>query len=123
MVDFDKGYLPFFFNWVDNTATLTDKDFGRVVRALVEHFRDGRDPENLPKHLQMAYFFMLDGAKRAVEYQKNASAKARELAGNRWKKSEKKPEKKPEFIDFDVEDQFKRSLERTYGNPEQEGDQ
>lgn len=116
MVDFDKGYLPFFFNWVDLTSALTDEDFGRVVRALVENFRDGTDPENLPMHLHMAYVFMLDGAKRAVEHQRSTSSKRRENANNRWNK----PERKPEHLDFDVDAAVQRALDRSYSQINQD---
>ena len=111
MVDFDKGYFPFFFNWVDLTSSLTNGDFGRVVRALCEHFRDGKDPENMPLHLMMAYSFMLDGAERAVAHQKRASERGRENASSRWKKEEKKPQ----HCDFNINSAWGRALERSYG--------
>ena len=34
------------------------------------------------------------------------------------KQKQKKPEKKPEFLDFDVDEAFKRALERSYGSSE-----
>jgi len=116
MADFDKGYMPFFFNWVEITSLLSDEDFGRVVRALCEHFRDGRSPEGIPLHLQMAYAFMLDSAERAVAYQKRVSERNKQNAAARWKKEEKKPQ----FCNFDVNEAFKRALERSYGDMEKD---
>ena len=113
MADFDKGYMPFFFNWVEITSLLSDEDFGKVVRALCEHFKDGKSPEGIPLHLQMTYAFMLDGAERAVAYQKRVSERNKQNAAARWNKEEKK--KKPDFYNFDPEDAFKRALERSYG--------
>lgn len=114
MVDFDRGYFPFFFNWVDMTRMLSDGELGLLVRAMCEHFRDGTERE-LPREIMTAYLFMVDGARRAVEHQKSASARAKENASARWKKEPPKNE----YINFDVDEAFSRALERSYGKPEE----
>ena len=110
MVDFEKGYLPFFFNWIDLMRDLHDDEIGMLVRAVCEHFRGGTERQ-LSREMMTIYLFMLDAARRVVDHQTNATAKARESANARWKKNERKPE----VIDFDVDDAYGRALERTYG--------
>lgn len=120
MVDFNKGYFPFFFNWVKLTARLSNEEFGMAVRALCGHFEDGSEPDDISDIAHISYAFMLDGAERAVDYQKRASDRGRENAAARWKKDEKN-EKKQKNCSFDVSETFEIALERTYGKDEAKG--
>ena len=111
MVDFEKGYIPFFFKWTELTDDFSDAEFGGLVRDLCRYFKDGTAPTSQNPRQRTAFVFMLDAAERVVEYQKTSSERGKQNANNRWKK----PEKKPEHIDFDVDAAFGRALERTYG--------
>ena len=111
MVDFEKGYIPFFYKWSDLTDDFSDAEFGELVRHLCKYFKNGAAPDFSTPRQRTAFGFILDAAERVVEYQKNVSVKARESANSRWKKNERKPE----VIDFDVDDAYGRALERTYG--------
>ena len=99
MVDFEKGYIPFFFKWTELTDDFSDAEFGGLVRDLCRYFKDGTAPTSQNPRQRTAFVFMLDAAERVVEYQKTASERGKQNANNRWKK----PEKKPEHIDFDVD--------------------
>ena len=92
MVDFEKGYIPFFFKWAELTDDFSDAEFGGLVRALCRYFKDGTAPKGSNPRQRTAFAFMLDAAERVVEYQKIASERGKQNASNRWKKPEKKPE-------------------------------
>lgn len=111
MVDFNKGYFPFFFNWVDRTARLSNEEFGIAVRALCDHFKDGSEPDGISDVAHISYSFMLDGAERAVDYQKRASDRGKENAAARWKKDEKSQKN----YGVAVSETFELALDRTYG--------
>ena len=112
MVDFEKGYIPFFYKWSDLTDDFSDAEFGELVRHLCKYFKNGETSGFSTPRQRTAFGFMLDAAERVVEYQKNVSVKARENANARWKKEAPKPE----HIDFDAEAAFKRGVERTYNS-------
>ena len=114
MVDFEKGYIPFFFKWSELTDDFSDAEFGKLVRDLCRYFKDGTAPTGSNPRQRTAFAFMLDAAERVVEYRKSISERGRQNAAARWNKREKKPE----FIDFDVDEAIKRALERSYGSAE-----
>ena len=59
------------------------------------------------------------GCKTVAECKARSECDSHEHAAKKGDKSrKKKAEKKPEFIDFDVEEAFKRALERSYGSSE-----
>ena len=64
MSDENKLFLPLFYNTLEITGSLDDAEFGLLVRALLKSRGSKGYLPNLPKHLLLAYNFMLDEAMR-----------------------------------------------------------
>ena len=98
-------YFPFFYNYYEITESLSDEEFGRLVRIVMLSMRG--DKVEIPKEFKVIYNFIVDGARRVFEsrmqkrkkYEQNNSKKPKERSG-----------------DFDAEAAFKKALERTYGS-------
>lgn len=104
-------YFPVFYNCLEITDTLTDEEFGILLRALLKHVPEGTLPNGLPPNLLMAYRFMLDSAIRVFN------------SHGRWANGEKRrrTENKSGSIlqrGFDPEEAFQTALKRSYGKKE-----
>ncbi len=61
-------YLPFYFEWNDTLSALTDEDFGRLVRALLDFARTGGEAEEIAEAsplVLMAYKFITSSITRS----------------------------------------------------------
>lgn len=100
-------YFPIFYTACDNTDTLSDEEFGILIRALLKHGPTRTRPEDLHPLLISPYNFMLEAAVRVFD--------ARGKSPN-FSKNSAPPQynaKKDTGIDYDAV--YERALERTYG--------
>jgi len=97
-------YMPLFYTSLELTESLSDAEFGRVVRSLLKKLggRGSAEEETLPQASRIAYNFMLEGAKRII---------GRQVYG---KKVNNMPEPK-RYGNFDPKAAFEKALERSYG--------
>lgn len=56
-------YIPMYHSYLKACEKLTDEEFGKVVRALLDHAVDGITPEGLNDKESVAYDFMLSDNK------------------------------------------------------------
>ena len=64
----EKLYLPFYFEWMDAIASLSDEDYGRLVRAIFNFSKGGckgEIPTKLSPPAKMAYHFITSSIKHA----------------------------------------------------------
>lgn len=61
-------YLPLYYSYIEQLRLLTPEQAGRLIMALLEHGRDGAEPD-FPRdsNLYMAFSFIADNAKRAED--------------------------------------------------------
>jgi len=103
-----KLFIPVFYSALEITSTLSDEEFGKIVRALLAS-RGRKDyVPRLASHLAIAYNFMLDSAIRVFGNSYGASQKSRT-------RSSSKRELTPEEEEY-AEEAFRRALERSYGS-------
>lgn len=59
-------YLPLYYSYIEQLRLLTPEQAGRLIMALLEHGRDGAEPD-FPRdsNLYMAFSFIADNAQRA----------------------------------------------------------
>ena len=59
-------YLPLYYSYIEQLRLLTPEQAGRLIMALLEHGRDGTEPD-FPRdsNLYMAFSFIADNAQRA----------------------------------------------------------
>ena len=104
-------YFPVFYNCLEITDTLTDEEFGILLRALLKHVPEGTLPNGLPPNLLMAYRFMLDSAMWVFNsHGKWVSGAKRSRTDNKsiWISQR----------NFDPEEAFQTALKRSYGKKE-----
>lgn len=97
-------YMPIFYNSLELTESLSDAEFGQLVRMLLKKLGGREEPKvnALPPAPRMAYNFMLESAERIV--------------GRRGSEShQKKLAEAKRHGNFDPKEAFERALERTYG--------
>ena len=88
MSEYKELYLPFYFTWREMTEELSDSELGEILRALLDNFAERRVPTELPEKMRIIYKFMLDGAVRTHQGQRELSEKRRESANKRWAKND-----------------------------------
>ena len=88
MAEYKELYFPFYFTWREMTAELTDSELGVILRALLDNFSERNVPAELSDKMRIIYKFMLDGAVRTHQGQRELSEKRRESAIKRWSKSD-----------------------------------
>ena len=99
-------YFPFFYNYYDITESMSDEEFGRLVRIVMLSMRG--DKVEIPKEFKVIYNFIVDGARRVFE--------SRIQKRKKYEQSKAQISKPKERCgDFDAEAAFKKALERTYG--------
>lgn len=83
-------YLPLYYSYIEQLRLLTPEQTGRLIMALLEHGRDGAEPD-FPRdsNLYMAFSFIADNAKRAedrgLELMEKRRAAGRARAANAQK--------------------------------------
>ena len=87
MTEYKELYFPFYFTWRDMTSELTDSELGAILRALLDNFSERTVPAELSDKMRIIYKFMLDGAVRTHQGQRELSEKRRESANKRWSKN------------------------------------
>ncbi len=99
-------YMPLFYNCLDITESLSDSEFGQLVRMLLKKLGGRGEPDisDMPRELGIAYSFMLESAMRIVGRGCNAKEKNRN-----------KPTEYKRYGSFDPKEAFERALERSYG--------
>ena len=112
--DNDRKYFPLHYKWIELTGELSDEEFGKLMRALLDGFSSGNEPEGLPLHLTIAYRFIIDAAQRVVEHREQVASRSKLNAESRWGKSARRDE--TSNVDFDVDDAFDRAVKRSYKN-------
>ena len=107
MTEENKIFFPLFYNALEITGSLSDAEFGCLIRELLRS-RGSKtySPSLLDAKLMLAYCFMLDTAMRIF----NTYSKPK--AGGKSQK-----EKKREY-NFDAEEAFEKALARSYGESE-----
>ena len=108
-------YLPIFYSYLDLTKSLSDAEFGMLVRMLLTRLGSKGEPnvDALPENVKIAYGFMLDGAMRII------GRGAKKTNTTYTAASAEKPAPK-RYGNFDPRAAFERALERTYGKKEPE---
>ena len=115
MTNENKIFLPVFYNSLDLTENLSDEEFGILLRELLRSRGERGYSANLPRHLKLAYNFMLDNAIRIFNGGvKLRMEKAVKFAPRKNGGSEQRERS------FDVDDAFKKALARTYGQKGEE---
>lgn len=101
-------YFPIFYTACENTDSLSDEDFGILIRTLLKHASDRITPEGLKPILIPPYKFILEAAIRVFD------------SRGKGQNSEKNPqaytqrtETKKGHIDYDAA--YERAVERSYG--------
>jgi hypothetical protein len=90
MNDYEKLYLPFYFNWYEMTLSYTYEEMGRLLRALLRSEMSGKlVEEDLTEKLKVVCYMMLDSAKRTHMNQSLLSEKRRTAANARWNGNQK----------------------------------
>lgn len=109
MTNENKIFLPVFYNSLELTETLSNEEFGLLLRELLRSRGQKEYSANLPMHLRLAYNFMLDNAIRIFNMNlkypmdKGAKGSSRKKLGTENERS------------FDGEEAFQKALARTYG--------
>lgn len=83
-------YLPLYYSYIEQLRLLTPEQTGRLIMALLEHGRDGAEPD-FPRdsNLYMAFSFIADNSTRAEERRREAKAKAGRARAASAQKDEK----------------------------------
>ena len=105
MSDEKNLFFPVFYSAFEITHSLSNEEFGSVIRELLlSRGKKSYEPK-LPPHLKIIYNFMLDGAIRvfAGAYDKV-----------RWQKDRQQPNKVLFRGEDDPDEVFKKALERSY---------
>ena len=108
MSEINKIFFPLFYNSLQITESLSDEEFGRLVRELLKSEGRKEYPANLTPNIILAYHFMLDDAIRIFSLSFTRGAR------NRSSFADKKNDK-TRLGDFDTEDSFQKALTRSYG--------
>ena len=107
MTDEKNLFIPLFYSVRETTASLTDSEFGLLIRELLTS-RGRKDyVPHLPMNLVIAYNFMLDSAIRVFgnSYGSQERSRGRKSAQRELTKEE---------ADY-AEEMFLRAVERSYG--------
>ena len=108
MSDEKNLFIPLFYSVRETTASLTDSEFGLLIRELLTS-RGRKDyVPHLPTNLVIAYNFMLDSAIRVFGNSYGSQEKYQKPRGSRRELSQEEAEY--------TEEAFRRALERSYGN-------
>lgn len=114
----DCKYFPLFYNWFGITKSLSDEDFGILIRALMRSATEDVEVDSLPESIRVAFLFMLDNAMRTYDNQRRLSETRRDAANQRWRKNDAQTgaaekTRKPRYGDFDPEEALKLAIERS----------
>jgi len=104
-------YFPFFYSHYDITESMSDADFGRLVRLVALNLRGDETP--VPPELLIPYKFMVDDARRVfgTSIPKSQIHNKRDAARPQARENKR-------YGDFDAEAAFREALKRSYGNVE-----
>lgn len=97
-------YLPLYYSWLENTAVLSDEEFGKLIRATIRFAQTGEKEILSPASVNISYNFFTDAIKRAT--QKSEVAK-RNIA-LRWsaEAQPRQPEPSPAIINTEISQFF-----------------
>jgi hypothetical protein len=98
-------FFPVFYNALEITQSLSNEEFGSIVRELLASGGKKSYEPNLHAHLKIIYNFMLDGAIRVFAGAHDKS---------RWQKERKKPKDVLFRGEDDPDEILRKALERTY---------
>ena len=99
-------YFPLFYKYYDITASMSDEDFGKLVRLVLLNMRGDRT--EIPDNLLIAYNFIIDAANRVF------AKRGRTPGADGHKKQASKSAPPPKYSNFDPEEAFKNALERNW---------
>lgn len=83
-------YLPLYYSYIEQLRLLTPEQTGRLIMALLQHGRDGSEPD-FPRdsNLYMAFSFISDNSTRAEDRRREAKEKAGRARAANAQKDEK----------------------------------
>lgn len=58
-------YLPLYFSWSHILSDLTDAEYGKLLKAVVAYAEGNTETPELPRHLALAYRFIIDTIDRS----------------------------------------------------------
>ena len=107
-------YMPVFYSYLEATKSLSNEEFGKIVRMLLAKLGSEKDAvvSELSDAGKIAYAFMLDGATRIIGRGANKSDAT-------YKATSVSPTPKRQG-NFDPRAAFEKALERSYGKKEPE---
>ena len=108
MSEINKIFFPLFYSSLEITESLSDEDFGRLVRELLKSEGRKEYPAKLSPSIILAYNFMLDSAIRIFNLSFTRGARSRSVCT-------KTVNEKTRLGDFDAEEAFQKALMRSYG--------
>ena len=114
MTNENKIFLPVFYSYLDLTESLSNEEFGLLLRELLRSHGEKGYSAELPASLRLAYNFMLDNAIRI--FNSNARCSSDKAAKTAVRKSNTSKHESS----FDAEDAFQKALARTYGKMDNE---
>ena len=102
-------FIPIFYSAREITSTLSNEEFGKIIRALLASGGKKDYVPNLAPHLLIAYNFMLDSAIRVFG---NSYGQSQQRTGSGYKSS--KRELSSEEADY-ADEVFDLAVRRSYG--------
>jgi len=103
MTEENKIFFPLFYNVLELTGSLSDEEFGWLVRELLKSGGTKEYSPSLDSKLMLAYCFILDGAIRIF------NTYSRDKIQEKSKKNNKRE------YNFDPDEAFRIALARSYG--------
>lgn len=107
----DKVYLPFYYSWRDITDSLSDQEFGKLVRAVLLYSETGAITEGFTKVAETSYKFMI----KTIELSQKRAQSGRLGAYIRWGANQNVPRSDEEQYELE-----RIRQQRIYG-PHSEG--
>ena len=107
MTEENKIFFPLFYNTLELTGSLSDEEFGWLVRELLRSGGTKEYSPSLDPKLMLAYCFILDGAIRIF------NTYSKDKIHEKSKKDNKRE------YSFDPEEAFRIALARSYSESEE----
>ena len=81
----DMKYLPLFYSYEEALSSLTDEQFGRVIRAALAYMQSGTEPQLEPIEA-LAFGIIKRDAERSADKYEETCRKRKEAADKRWER-------------------------------------
>lgn len=83
-----REYMCAYHSMLDETKKMTDAEFGRLMRGLLEYSESGREPTDLSERVQMAFDIYAGQIDRDVTAYTEKCNRNRENVSKRWNTTE-----------------------------------